>query len=343
MKTLLPNLFGNDESKTVLCNSIKNQRMPQTLILEGDDGSGKKIFARELAKAIFCNGNENASSLPCDSCRRCERVKKSLTPDLVFVKAEDGKVSLSVYKVREITAQALVGPCEMPALVFIIEGADDMNDQSQNAFLLALENPPEDVVYILLCKNSSKLLETIRSRAFTFRMELFSAQTIESWILNNTDIAGRRSREDIYEASNAANGRIGRALLLLSDESMSAFHTTRQNVLGFACALVEKSMPKSEKLKKIYSLPMKREVLAEYFYLLSDILHDLILLKLDESAVLSFFTEKAREEALTLSDNCRLRALYDYRDAVGEAISSLLMNASVNGVRTSFAMKTGIL
>ena len=231
----------------------------------------------------------------------------------------------------------------MPVLVFVIEGADDMNPQAQNAFLLGLENPPEDVVYILLCKNASKLLETIRSRAFIFRMELFCPEDIEVWLRNNTDIALQRSSDDIYEAANASNGKIGKAIMLLSDASISSFHETRRTVLEIARVIVDKSIPKSERLKKFYALPLKREILVEYFTLLSEIIHDMILLKLDEEAILSFFTEKAREDALMLSDNCSIKTLYDYKDATEEAIASLRMNASVNGVRTSFAMKTGIL
>jgi len=340
---LLPELHGNSKSKEALCNSIKNGRMPQTLILEGDTGSGKHTFAIELAKALFCNNEENGAPIPCGVCKRCERVKKSLTPDLVFVRAEEGKLSISVDQVREMTSQALVGPCEMPALVFVIEGADNMTVQAQNAWLLALENPPEDVVYILLCENAAKLLETIRSRSFVFRMERFSPEEISEWIEKNTDLSLKHTKEDIYEVSTAANGSIGRALMLLSDTSMSEFHDTRKKVLRLAEVIVDKSIPGAERLKTVYSLPLKREVLREYFLLLKDVIHDIIVLKVDENAPLTFFTPKAREDALTLSDNCSLKTLYEYNDAIEACTKALLMNASVNGVRTSFAIKTGII
>lgn len=343
MDCLLPELFGNDKSKEILCSSIKGGRMPQTLILEGDSGSGKHTFAIELAKAMFCSGDESQKSFPCEKCRRCERVKNLLTPDLVFVRAEESKTSIPVDSVREMTAQALVGPCEMPVLVFIVEGADNLTVQAQNAWLLALENPPEDVVYILLCENSAKLLETIRSRSFIFRMERFSPEAISGWILANTDMGDKHSREDIYDAANAANGSIGRALMLLSDNSMSEFHEKRADALKIAKVLFDKSLPKAHRLKAVYSLSKKRAMLTEYFLIIKEIIHDMILLKVDENALLSFFTGKEREEALTLSDMCSLKTLYEYNDAVNECLESLNMNASVNGVRTDFIIKTGMI
>lgn len=342
MRDLLPCLLGNAKSKEVLCSSIKNGRMPQTLILEGDSGSGKHTFATELAKAMFCESGDTETSFPCGKCRRCERVKKRLTPDLVFVKAEDGKSMISVDAIREMTAHAVTGPCEMPVLVFIIEGADNITEQAQNAWLLALENPPEDVVYILLCENAGKLLETIRSRSFVFRMERFSPENIVSWIKSNTDLSDKYSADDIYDAASAANGSIGRALMLLADNSMSEFHEKRAAVTKIANVLFDKSIPKSTRLKNVYSLPKQREVLSEYFLLIKDIIHDMILLKLDESSHLSFFTGKEREEALMLSDMCSLKLLYEYSDAVDECISSLNRNVSVNGVRTDFIIKTGL-
>lgn len=342
MKRLLPGVFGNEKSKETLCRAIENGRMPQTLILEGDRGSGKHTLALELAKALFCK-REGQNSFPCGSCRGCERVKNGLTPDVVFVRADEGKISISVAGVREMTSQASVGPCEMPMLVFIVEGADNMTVQAQNAWLLGLENPPEDVVYILLCENSALLLETIRSRSFIFRMERFSAEDITRWIESNTEMRNTFSHDDIYEIAVAANGSIGRALMLLSDGTMSEFHETREAALKIARTIVDRSMKRSEKLKNVYSLPLKREVLVEYFTLLKEIIHDMIVLKVDEEADMVFFTPKAREDAIALSDNCSLKTLYEYNDAVEECIKSLRMNASVSGVRTSFAVKTGII
>jgi len=341
MIKLFPELFGNAESKAVLYNSIKNGKMPQTLILEGDKGSGKHVFAIELAKALFCI-SDREKSFPCGICKRCERVKKSLTPDLVFVKADEGKNSISVDRVREMTAQALVGPCEMPVLVFVVEGADNMTQQAQNAWLLALENPPEDVVYIILCENSAKMLETIRSRSFVFRMERFSSDNVSKWIRENSDMNLRHGAADIDEAASASNGSIGRALMLLSDGSMSEFHETRNTVLRLAEALADKSIPKADRIKTVYSLPLKRETLSEYFALLKDIIHDIILLKVDENANLIFFTQKAREDAILLSDKCSVRTLCEYADVVDNCIRMLNMNVSVNGVRTDFILKTGI-
>ncbi len=339
MRELLPKLFGNNSSKTALCNSIKNGRMPQTLILEGDEGSGKHTFAVELAKALFCKNGENV--LPCGSCRACERTDKRITPDLVFVRADAGKMAITVDKVREMTSQAQIGPCEMPVLVFVIEKADTMNVQAQNAWLLALENPPEDVVYILLCENASKLLETIISRSFLFRMDKFSPDKICEWIKRYSDVSYKD--EDIYACAVSANGSIGKALTLLNRDTLTAFHEKREAVLEISRNVIDKSIPKAKRLKCVYSLPLKRDVLTEYFVLLRDVLHDVIMIKVDENANTAFFTPDMRDEAIRLSELCSLSVLYAYDEAVKDAVSSLMMNASVNGVRTSFAMKTGII
>lgn len=342
MSVLMPALFGNGRAKTALCNSIKARRLPQAIILEGDDGSGKMTFAREIAAAACCNGREE--TLPCGSCRSCDRIRRGITPDIVVVRREEKKTTIGVDAVRAMSEQARTGPCELQMLFFIVENADTMTVQAQNSWLLTLENPPEDVGFILLCENARNLLETIRSRAPTFRMQRFEPQKTVEYILANPKRFGVFSdRNALYESAVASNGSIGKTLELSNTDGSALLHEKRLAALNSVRMVTLSRITKAEKAREVYRLPDSREELRERLMMMSLILCDLILLKNDEKAHLSFFTPQMREEAIEMSDSCSISALLGYRSTVDAAAEALLANASVKGIRTDVALRLGLL
>ena len=339
---LMPRIYGNASTKTAIYNSIRANRLPQAMILEGEDGSGRMTLALEIAAAAVCL--REGHDLPCGECKHCRRIFEGITPDTVIVRREEKKTQITVDAVRAMSEQARNGPCELPMLFFIIEEADTMNPQAQNAWLLTLENPPEDVAFILLCENERNLLETVRSRAPTFRMQKFEPSDIVSYLRTHRALLPQGCDEAlIYECATASGGSIGRSAELCDPQRSAELIQKRELALDAVRSVVQSSGRQTDRIRTVYKFPDTREELKAHFRLMSQIMRDLILLKKDEGARMLFFTESMRQDALEMSDACSVAALLGFVGILDGACDSLSANASVKGVRTDCAISLGLL
>lgn len=133
--------------------------------------------AQTLAAAMMCRFPEKA---PCGQCENCRKIQEGIHPDLGFVRREEEngkqKQSIRVRQIRDLIADAYVLPNEAERKVYIIEDADMMNPQAQNAILKLLEEPPAFVSFILLAANPMLLLPTVRSRCVMLRADAAEAE-----------------------------------------------------------------------------------------------------------------------------------------------------------------------
>lgn len=122
--------------------------------------------AKENAAASLCTA---PGERPCGQCRSCRKVSQDIHPDVIFIRRETddkGKLrkEILVHQARWLVADALVLPHEAEKKVYIIDEADRMNTEAQNASLKLLEEPPEHVRLLLCAENPALLLPTVRSR-----------------------------------------------------------------------------------------------------------------------------------------------------------------------------------
>ncbi len=154
-----------------IATMAKSGRFPHAILIEGcadEEAAGLSLFA---ARTALCKG-ENA---PCEICKNCRLVNSGNHPDVSFVYPEDGKKFISVNQIRQLRADAFVKPNTADGKVYIISKAHKMNEQAQNAFLKILEEPPENVYFILSATSKALLLSTVISRCTVFTG--FSADT----------------------------------------------------------------------------------------------------------------------------------------------------------------------
>lgn len=137
-------------------------RLPHALLVEGL--SNTLEFARELAKIAICSGENPGAIKPCGLCRDCQKAGKNMHPDIIVRSGGERVRSFHVDAVREIRQEAYIRPNEADTKVFILENAQNMTAQAQNALLKIIEDPPANVVFILTCENKAALLETVLSR-----------------------------------------------------------------------------------------------------------------------------------------------------------------------------------
>jgi len=152
----------SDKANNILQSWLNGDRLPHAILLEGSEGEDTSAFATKIAQGSLCT--DLPSARPCEICRDCIKVAKGVHPDVIFYSSQGGSRSLHVDLVREIRASAYLRPNEGRYRVFILENAQNMTIQSQNAMLKIIEEPPNGVIFILICDNKSSLLPTILSR-----------------------------------------------------------------------------------------------------------------------------------------------------------------------------------
>ena len=128
--------------------------------------------AHEIASAAVCLAGRD---VPCGVCRGCRKSSSGVHPDIIPVRREadrNGNLrrELTVSQIRELSVDAQVLPNEAERKVYIIEEAELLNLNAQNAALKLLEEPPPHVVFVLCTENPELLLETVRSRCISLSL-----------------------------------------------------------------------------------------------------------------------------------------------------------------------------
>lgn len=324
MKASMPSLVGNRSLRSRLCNDILNRTMAHAYVLAGPRGSGKHTIAMQYAAAIACERKDDASApLPCGVCPSCRKILEKKSPDVITVE-KDGQ-SVKVEQIRNLQTDVRKVPNDLDDKFYIIEDADTMTTQAQNAFLLTLEEPPSFVHFFLLCETEEALLETVRSRAPVLRTEPIPHEEIRAHLLRTAPEAARLSPDTLDELLAIADGSIGRALELLDDKEREPFVKQRRNAQSLVENALSKKMPALIEL--INLLPAKRDELFPILSAAQTALRDLIALKQSETAPLCFYTN--RETATESSYRYSLAAMLRLFDNLADAEDRLARNANV--------------
>ena len=134
--------------------------------------------AREIASAAVClNGHD----VPCGKCRGCRKAAAGIHPDIFTLrrlpdKSGNLRRELTVSQIRDLSVDAQVLPNEAERKAYIIEEAELMNLNAQNAALKLFEEPPPSVIFLLCVCNPDLLLETVRSRCAMISLSGDAAQ-----------------------------------------------------------------------------------------------------------------------------------------------------------------------
>ncbi len=321
-------IIGNTALKEHLCQDVLSGSLPHAYIIEGADGSGRRSIALMAAAAQACLKKTASENIPCLECDNCKKILSLKSPDVIFI-GNIEKSTLGVDIARFLKEDVYTIPNDLDDKFYIIENADKMTIQAQNAILLTLEEPPTYVHFFLLCNNSSSLLETIRSRAPTLRTEILSDDAVDAYISqsNHTAAQMRLSQKEEYsEIIKTANGSIGKALELLEVKNRSAVIAQRLFVKSFINAATLRPSA-SEILPILAEFSTKRDILNEQLSLLLCAVRDLILLKKSDTPTLCFYSNI--NDAIEICDRVSISFLFTLQMSISTAIDECKRNANV--------------
>ena len=212
---------GNTPLVEQLRRSAASGRSSHAYLFLGGAGAGKRLIANTFAKALQCEGEKR----PCDSCKSCHAFNHGNHPDVIYFQPLKNGKTYTIEDVREQLLETVdLKPFQYEKKIYIIEKADTLNIQSQNALLKTLEEPPAHAVFLLLAERAEAFLPTILSRVVVMKIRPLSAETIADYLMQAGHLA-----EESHILSAYAQGRIGQALKLVEDEG---FREMRQDILG---------------------------------------------------------------------------------------------------------------
>jgi DNA polymerase III subunit delta' len=160
---------GIDISRPIagLASQVSKGDVPHAWLFAGPSGSGKRPAAVAMAAALNCSVEPNVG---CGRCSSCLRIARHRHPDVHHVVPEGPLIPVGTIR-EQVIPEAYRSPFEGARKVFVIEEAERMNPEAQNALLKTLEEPQPDTIFILISDRPEELLDTVRSRCRTIHLE----------------------------------------------------------------------------------------------------------------------------------------------------------------------------
>lgn len=242
------NIIGQSFAKKYLTNSINKNKLNNAYMFEGIDGIGKKKFADELSKLLL------------------DYVNLENSPDYILIKP-DGN-SIKIAQIRNMQSDIVIRP-HKDYKIYIINNAEKMTVEAQNALLKTLEEPPDYAIIILVTNNKESLLETIKSRCDIIKFSPIPMEDLKKYLID-TGIEEERAQL----LATFSRGSIENALSL---SQSTEFSVMRDDIQQYIQVMLDKN------IVEILNIPNNMEKYRGKIISLLDIMinyfRDIILLK----------------------------------------------------------------
>ena len=330
-------LFGNETTKIRLCSAIESGTLSHAFLISGPDGSGKSVLAKELAAALNCEST--GQPLPCHRCNSCRRIMANEFTDVKTLSKPRDKMTIGVSDIRLFREDMFLSATESSYKIYIIDDADKMTPNAQNALLKVIEEPPAGVVIMLLAASDDAILTTVKSRTQYIAMERFDEDGLERYFKERRISLPFSDPVAVRELLMCADGRIGKALEL-TDGGVGDVHAMHETVNVLINASRD-GAPYSELYAATHSLPTKKDELTETLEATETALRDLILLKHDEGAPLLFYP--SRDKALSLCKGISTRRLMKIYDVIADGLADLTKNVNASAMITNLGARIKLI
>jgi DNA polymerase-3 subunit delta' len=202
----LASIVGHAPLVALLRQAVRRGRVPQSLIFAGPEGVGKHAVAVALAQAVNCPRRQDGDA--CGVCGTCVRIARGQHADVAFIdRGQDASIKIKQLRDRVID---VVGyrPFEAQRRVFVIDPADEMTIEAQDALLKTLEEPPPSTMIVLVTAYPDTLLPTIQSRCRRLRFGLLAERDVVAVLVDRCGVAPDAARR----LAAMSGGQVGRAL-----------------------------------------------------------------------------------------------------------------------------------
>lgn len=207
-------ILGHEQIIEHLQNAIALKKVSHAYIFNGPEASGKMMLADAFAMSLQCEGDEK----PCLNCRSCKQAMDRNQPDIIYVTHEKPN-TIGVDDIRtQINNDIDIKPYSSRYKVYILDEAEKMNQQAQNALLKTIEEPPAYAVILLLTTNADRFLPTILSRCIRLDLKAVKEAEIKKYLMREYQIPDYQA--DVCAAFS--QGNVGKAIQLASSEEFGS-------------------------------------------------------------------------------------------------------------------------
>ena len=207
-------IIGHEQIIEHLQNAITMDKVSHAYIINGPEKSGKMILAEAFATTLQC---EEGGAEPCMECHSCKQAVGRNQPDILYMLHEKPN-TISVDDIRtQLNNDIVIKPYSSKYKVYIVDEAEKMNVQAQNALLKTIEEPPAYAVIILLTTNADRFLPTILSRCVTLNIKAVPDEKIKKYLMSHYQIPDYQAEVCVA----FAQGNVGKAIALASSEDFN--------------------------------------------------------------------------------------------------------------------------
>ena len=308
-------ILGHEQIIEHLQNAIKTDKVSHAYILDGPDMSGKKMIADAFSMTLEC---KKKGAEPCMECHSCKQALGKNQPDIIYLQHEKPN-TISVDDIRsQINNDIGVKPYSSPYKVYIVDEAEKMNVQAQNALLKTIEEPPAYAVILLLTNNAEIFLPTILSRCVRLSLKAVPDEKIKAYLMENYEVPDYKA--DVCVAF--AQGNVGKAIELAESED---FNEIKNSALQLIKRLDDIELYEmTEAVKQISNYKLQ---INDYFDLIMIWYRDVLLYKATADVNKLIFKEEVYEIKKEAS-----RSSYGGIENILEALekAKIRLNANVN-------------
>lgn len=281
--SLYDKILGHENIISQLKIAVKNDKVSNAYIFNGEDGCGKTKIARAFAEALLCSEQTGEG---CGKCHMCVQTASDNNPDIIWVK-HDKPASIGVDDVREqLVDDIQIKPYNGGRKVYIIDEAEKMTTQAQNAILKTIEEPPEYAVILFLTNNAQTFLPTIISRCVIFNLKPLRTDEIKEYLM-------REYKVPEYQAKVGAaysQGRLGKAISMVTSDDFSQIRDEALRLVKNIYAYDVPTLIDSVKKVSDYKITINDYIdIIEMWY------RDVLLFKVTKDANNLVFTEEIND------------------------------------------------
>lgn len=260
-------IIGQEQIKEHFRKSLETGKLSHAYIINGEKASGKEFIANLFAMALQCQGE---GQKPCGQCQSCKQTLSGNQPDIIKV-AHEKPNTIGVDDVRsQINNDIAIKPYSSPYKIYIMNEAEKMTPQAQNALLKTLEEPPEYGVIFLLTTNVNSMLQTILSRCVVLNMKPVRDEVMREYLMGHLKVPDYRAEVCIA----FARGNVGKAKMLATSED---FETIRDEAISLLKYIVD--MDTTEVVAAIKKISEHQMDISDYFDIISIWYRDVLLYK----------------------------------------------------------------
>lgn len=272
-------ILGHEQIITHLQNAVTMDKVSHAYIINGPDKSGKMMLAEAFAQTLQCeklpetiaaSEGDSRAVEPCMECHSCKQAVGKNQPDIIYVRHEKSN-TISVDDIRtQVNNDIVIKPYSSRYKIYIVDEAEKMNVQAQNALLKTIEEPPAYAIILLLTTNADTFLPTILSRCVTLSIKAVADDKIKKFLMSKYQVPDYQA--DICVAF--AQGNVGKAIQLAASDD---FNELKASVLQLIKRL--KDIDLYEMGEAVKQISEYKLTINDYFDLMMIWYRDVLLFK----------------------------------------------------------------